>query len=67
MKTNYKAETRSLEGMRGWQDVGKCELSVLKEEGRGKKKGKSISEMKIKLEGSQGKIDTGKYSVQQRQ
>lgn len=47
--------------MTGWQEVRKRELSVLEE------KGKSISEMKIKSEGSQGKIDTGKYSVERRQ
>lgn len=61
MKKNYKALKRILEGMTGWQEVRKRELSVLEE------KGKSISEMKIKSEGSQGKIDTGKYSVERRQ
>lgn len=62
MKKNYKADKRILEGMTGWQEVRKRELSALEEE-----KGKSISEMKIKSEGSQGKIDTGKYGVEHRQ
>lgn len=44
------------------------ETQAVRTQGENKEgKGKSISEMKIKLEGSQGKIDTGKCSVEHRQ